>query len=110
MFKISKSDYVLGVKCPNALWFKKFRKDLQPEMNQAVLDRGTEVGILAQSKFPGGTTITAKPWSKWLPYIKPKMQFVTAPRIYMRQPLPPRPANIVRRISCAIIMTAPGIS
>ena len=62
MFKISKSDYVLGVKCPNALWFKKYRRDLQPEMNQAVLDRGTEIGILAQNKFPGGVLITAKPW------------------------------------------------
>lgn len=62
MFRISKSDYVLGLKCPNALWFKKFRKDLQPEMNQAVLDRGTEIGILAQNRFPGGKVITAMPW------------------------------------------------
>ena len=59
---ISKSDYVLGLKCPNALWFKKFRWDLQVDMNQVILDRGTEIGILAQSRFPGGTTITAKPW------------------------------------------------
>ncbi|MBR4806800.1 MAG: hypothetical protein IKZ64_03160 [Alphaproteobacteria bacterium] len=62
MVKISKSDYVLGLKCPNALWFKKFRKDLQPEMNQAILDRGTEVGELACTRFPGGVRITAKPW------------------------------------------------
>ena len=59
MFKISKSDYVLGIKCSNALWFKKFRKELQPEMNQAVLDRGTEIGILAQNRFPGGIVISA---------------------------------------------------
>lgn len=62
MMNISKSDYVLGLKCPNALWFKKFRRDLQVDMNQAILDRGTEIGILAQSRFPDGTTITAKPW------------------------------------------------
>ena len=31
-------------------------------MNQAVLDRGTEIGTLAQNKFPGGVLITAKPW------------------------------------------------
>ena len=60
--KISKSDYVLGVKCLNALWFKKNRRDLQQEMNQAVLDRGTEIGILAQNRFPGGVIITAMPW------------------------------------------------
>lgn len=62
MFRISKSDYVLGIKCPNALWLKKYRKDLQPEMNQAVLDNGTAVGELACNRFPGGVRIVAKPW------------------------------------------------
>lgn len=62
MFKISKSDYVLGVKCPNAIWFKKLRKDIPTEMNMAILERGTAIGELAQQKFPGGTIITAKPW------------------------------------------------
>ncbi|MCQ2599248.1 MAG: DUF2779 domain-containing protein [Alphaproteobacteria bacterium] len=62
MMKISKSDYVLGIKCPNAIWFKKFRKDLQPEMNQAVLDNGTAVGELACDCFPNGIRITAKTW------------------------------------------------
>lgn len=62
MFRISKSDYVLGVKCPNAIWFKKLRKDIQTEMNMAILERGTAIGELAQKKFPGGTIITAKPW------------------------------------------------
>ena len=64
MFKISKSDYVLGIKCPNALWFKRFRKELQPEMNQAVLDNGTAVGELACNRFPGGVRIVAKPWEE----------------------------------------------
>ena len=62
MFKISKSDYVLGIKCPNAIWFKKYRKDLEAEKNQAVLDNGTAVGELACDRFPGGVRITAKPW------------------------------------------------
>ena len=62
MIKISKSDYVLGIKCPNALWFKKFRKDLEPEKNQRVLDNGTEIGKLACDRFPGGVHVTAKPW------------------------------------------------
>jgi CRISPR/Cas system-associated exonuclease Cas4 (RecB family) len=60
--KLSKSDYVLGLKCPNALWFKRFRKDLEPEVNQAVFDTGHMVGELACKRFPGGTRITAKPW------------------------------------------------
>lgn len=62
MFRISKSDYVLGIKCPCALWFKKYRKELQPEINQALFDRGSEIGLLAQNRFPGGTVITAMPW------------------------------------------------
>ena len=62
MFKISKSDYVLGVKCPNAIWFKKLRKDLATEINLAILEQGNEIGRLAQDAFPGGTYITAKPW------------------------------------------------
>lgn len=62
MTKISKSDYVLGIKCPNAIWFKKYRKDLEAEKNQAVLDNGTAVGELACDRFLGGVRITAKPW------------------------------------------------
>ncbi len=64
MIRISKSDYVLGVKCPNALWFKNFRKDLIPEKNEVVLKRGTAVGELACDRFPGGVRITAKPWEE----------------------------------------------
>ena len=64
MIRISKSDYVLGVKCPNALWFKNFRKDLIPEKNDVVLSRGTSVGELACDRFPGGVRITAKPWEE----------------------------------------------
>ncbi|MBR2510838.1 MAG: DUF2779 domain-containing protein, partial [Alphaproteobacteria bacterium] len=62
MLKISKSDYVLGVKCPNAIWFKKLRKDIAQEMDTAVLERGTEIGELAQDKFPNGVLITEKAW------------------------------------------------
>ena len=62
MFKISKSDYVLGVKCPNAIWFKKLRKDLAKEFDTSILERGIEIGRLAIDKFPGGRYITAKPW------------------------------------------------
>ena len=62
MIKISKSDYVTGIKCPNALWFKKYRKDIESDKNQAILDAGTAVGELACDRFPGGVRITAKPW------------------------------------------------
>jgi len=64
MFKISKSDYVLGVKCPNAIWFKKQCKDLQPEFNTALLEQGNAVGALARSKYPDGVHITDLPWGR----------------------------------------------
>lgn len=62
MSRISKSDYVLGLKCPNALWFKKFKPEIEQHKNTTVLERGTAVGELACEKFPGGVQITAKPW------------------------------------------------
>ena len=62
--RISKSDYVLGLKCPNALWFKKFRKDLEYAKDEKILGTGTDIGVLACDRFPGGTRIVAKPWEE----------------------------------------------
>ena len=62
MIKISKSDYVTGIKCPNALWLKKNRPDIEQEKDHRILDNGTMVGELACDRFPGGVRITAKPW------------------------------------------------
>jgi hypothetical protein len=59
---LSKSDYVLGLKCPLALWYKKYRKDLEPEKPTAVLERGNDVGALARERFPKGVIIDEKPW------------------------------------------------
>lgn len=65
MIKISKSDYVLGIKCPLALYYKKHRPELKPETpkNDAVLKSGTEVGELARKRFPGGTLINEDSWT-----------------------------------------------
>jgi len=43
--------------CPKRLYFYKFRRDLLGEVSasqQAVFDRGTSVGVLAQGLFPDG--------------------------------------------------------
>jgi len=60
--KISKSDYILGLKCPLALWFKKHRPDLSPEFNEATLNQGNEIGILAHKLYTEGKVVTYKPW------------------------------------------------
>jgi len=60
--RISKSSYVLYLKCPLALWYKKNRPDLQPEFNEAILSQGNDVGVLAQKLYECGKVIAYKPW------------------------------------------------
>ena len=57
---ISKSRFQKGLQCEKALWLAVHRKDLaaQPsEAQQWILDQGTEVGRLAQRRFPGGVEV-----------------------------------------------------
>jgi hypothetical protein len=62
---LSKSQYVKGHQCPKALWLYRHRKDLYPKVSaatQATFDYGNEVGILAQSYFPGGIEVISDHW------------------------------------------------
>jgi hypothetical protein len=55
---LSKSQFTRGLQCHKSLWLLKNRRDLQQKPDaalQARFDAGTEVGILAQQLFPGGT-------------------------------------------------------
>ena len=57
-FFLSKSQFTRGLQCHKSLWLFKNRRDLQQKPDaslQARFDAGTEVGILAQQLFPGGT-------------------------------------------------------
>ena len=54
---LSKSTYIRGRQCAKSLWLVKHRPELRPEVParlQAIFDQGTEVGRLAQQRFPGG--------------------------------------------------------
>lgn len=62
--KISKSDYILSLKCPLELWLKKHRPDLTPEFNEKTLNQGNEIGLLAQKLYTKGKLITYKPWEQ----------------------------------------------
>ncbi|MGE4542913.1 MAG: DUF2779 domain-containing protein [Pedobacter sp.] len=57
---LSKSLILKGLQCQKALWLAKNPPDFplpeKPEL-QAKFDLGTEVGILAQQLFPGGTEV-----------------------------------------------------
>jgi len=62
--KISKSDYILSLKYPLALWLKKHKSDLQTEFNEGILFQGNEIGLLAQKLYTDGKEITYKPWEQ----------------------------------------------
>lgn len=62
--KISKSDYILSLKCPLALWLKKHRSDLTPEFNEGRLSQGNEIGLLSHKLYIEGKLVTHKPWEQ----------------------------------------------
>lgn len=62
---ISKSQFLMGVQCPKALWFYRHRRDLKAETDdaqQALFDQGNEIGHLAQTYFKGGTEVENEYW------------------------------------------------
>lgn len=62
---LSKSDYMMAYDCMKALWLKKNRRDLVPEVDaaqQAIFDIGNEVQRLARQYFEEGIMVEAEPW------------------------------------------------
>ena len=58
--RLSKSKFVAGVQCLKRLYYQIYEPELagQPdESQQARLQQGNEVGLLAQSRFPGGVFV-----------------------------------------------------
>jgi predicted RecB family nuclease len=58
--RISKSKFVAGIQCLKRLYFQVYQPELAAEMNEgqeARLEQGQEVGLLAQSRFPGGALV-----------------------------------------------------
>jgi hypothetical protein len=61
--RISKSQYLKGIQCPNALWLYRHRPDLYPEISESqqhIFDTGHEIGLYAQRYFDNGIEITEK--------------------------------------------------
>ena len=59
-FYLSKSQFTRGLQCHKSLWLLKNKPELKAEPDaslQARFNAGTEVGILAQKLFPGGTAL-----------------------------------------------------
>ena len=56
-----------GLQCQLRLWNDVYRRELatQPGTTlQAIFDRGTAVGELAQQRWPGGGLVGFKPWER----------------------------------------------
>lgn len=60
--RLSKSKFVAGLQCHKRLHLEIYQPQLAtpPDAGtQAILDMGTEVGVLARERFPGGRLVTA---------------------------------------------------
>lgn len=58
--KLSKSAFIRGLQCHKSLYLKKHHPDLEDQISdsqQAIFDKGTNVGLLAQELFPGGSDL-----------------------------------------------------
>jgi len=57
---LSKSKITRGLQCKKSLWLYKNQPELRKisDGQQAIFDTGTNVGLLAQQKFPGGIDVT----------------------------------------------------
>lgn len=67
MSRLSKSCFIAGQQCPLRLWNDMYRRRLAtpPDATlQAIFDRGTAIGELAQQRWPGGVLVGFKPWER----------------------------------------------
>lgn len=58
---LTKSRYLDGVRCPRLIWSRWNAEDLVPpadQAQQAIMEEGQRVGLLARQLFPGGIEIT----------------------------------------------------
>jgi predicted RecB family nuclease len=60
---ITKSRYLAGTQCLKRLYLMAYSPELaeqRDESDQAIIDQGQEVGLLAQQMFPGGLTVDCR--------------------------------------------------
>ena len=70
---LSKSTFIKGVQCHKSLYLHKYHSNLSDDINaqqQAIFDRGTSVGELAQQLFPGGVDASPKDYTKYFESFK----------------------------------------
>lgn len=80
--KISKSNFIAGVQCPKRLYLLVHTPELaaQPDgSDEAIMEQGREVGLLARQLFPGGVEVDG--WGGLLPAIRSTRELVANPDV-----------------------------
>ena len=65
---LSKSTFIRGAQCVKSLYLNKkrgFLRDRLSDAQRAIFNRGTDVGLLAQQLFPGGTDLKPRSWNQY---------------------------------------------
>jgi hypothetical protein len=76
---LSKTSFLKSVQCTKAFFLYKnhyILKDPLPKEKQAVFNRGHQVGILAQSLFPGGVDVSPTHVSKFSDAVKKTKELI----------------------------------
>jgi hypothetical protein len=76
---LSKSTFLRGSQCEKSLYLNKHRPELKDERSdsqQAIFDRGTSVGELAQQLFPGGVDVSPEFYYDYEPSIALTKQLI----------------------------------
>lgn len=84
MHILSKSTYIKGEQCTKALYLFKNRPFLRDKLSLekiAKFRRGTDVGILAQQRFPGGINMTPKSPALFDKMVKETMENINNPDV-----------------------------
>lgn len=78
---LSKSTFMYGCQCPKRLWLHKNRPDLRDELGdeqQAIFQRGTDVGKLAEGLFPGGVDARPKDTFSYQKSVADTVKYIAA--------------------------------
>ena len=84
---LSKTRFMAGMQCPLRLYNDIYRRDLATpysEVQQAIFDRGTAIGELAQQRYPGGVLVGHAPWERTEAVVETRklLQDPSVPAIY----------------------------
>ncbi|MBF24939.1 MAG: hypothetical protein CMP49_00240 [Flavobacteriales bacterium] len=76
---LSKSTFIKGLQCEKSLYLHKYHSNLSDDTNlqqQAIFDRGTRVGELAQQLFPGGVDASPRDYTQYFESIKDTQKLI----------------------------------